>query len=139
MNIAFMLFIVSIMIIIFFGESIQETFIETFIPVDEPKQFLENCKVLTRDSSNVQSLLNLDGCKQDPLLDISMGNRDAINKKMYCKDLVSKEIVLGLDSSSWCNRVSQVDREQIVNAPTTIMLEGPQFMEEQNKLYFNEK
>ncbi len=132
----FILFMISIVIIFLFSGSIQESFIETFIPVTEPKQFIENCKIFVKNNNDVQNLLKVDGCNKDPISDISLATREAINKKISCKDLVSKEIVLNIDGSTWCDRVSQLDREQVKATTITELVEGPKFMEEQHKINF---
>ncbi len=114
MNIALIFFIIAIVIILLFSKNIHETFFETYIPVNNPKQFLEECKTITKESNNIQNFLKSDGCTQDNITNLKMSNRDLINKQLSCKDLVTKEIVIGLDKSSWCDRVNQIDETQII-------------------------
>jgi hypothetical protein len=105
MKFAFMMFIFSILIIFLFGNNIQETFVETFVPLVEPQQFIDNCKSISKESLNIKNLLKIDGCNTDPSLDLTLKNRDYINKKINCANLVSKDIALTFDNTSYCSGI----------------------------------
>ncbi len=139
MDKSFILLLVCLVVIFVLSGSVAETFVETFVSND-PKGFVNGCNALIKEKVNVDSLIAAGGCANlSGPEDQALQSRDSINKKMICKDLTSKKIMLASEQPSWCDRVGQSDKSGLVDPATYVpptVLDGPEYMETQYSKVF---
>lgn len=133
-----LLFLLLAMVVIFvlIGNSTEEFVgIENFVSFNDPQIYADSCKGLIRENAIVLNLIAGNKCDADPSTDLVLLNRDSINKKVRCKNLTDKKIILGMEQPSWCGRVGQLDKATIVvGAPGIVppaLAEGPEYMQTQ--------
>jgi len=142
-----LILLVSLAIIWYFtcynssSKTFEETFTTGLTSFNDPSMYLNSCKALVKDKVIVNKLARDDGCDKPVLQDLFLTNRYSINKKIACRDFTNKKIMLETEQPSWCDRVSQVDRDQItknsVLAPAPASNpQGPEYMQTQYSSIF---
>jgi hypothetical protein len=143
-----LMLLVAIAIIFYFNYSNSKTFEETFTTgltnFNDPSMYLNSCKALVKDKLTVNKLASDNGCDKPVLQDLFLTNRYSINKKIACKNFTDKKIMLEKEQPSWCDRVRQAERDQIVQAlvpapgPVAVVTnpEGPEYMQTQYSTIF---
>jgi hypothetical protein len=140
MDLSVLILIIAIIIIFFLtgsNSNNEKVFDEPFTAFNDPKMYSNSCKKLVKEKATVSKLLVDDGCDGLPTEDLKLSNREAINKKVSCKNLTSKKIMLDTEQPSWCDRVGQLEKSGIVSAgspdmvPITPNPEGPGYIENQ--------
>ena len=115
--------------------SFQEAFTTGVTEFNNPNFFVDSCKALIKEKSQVAKLAQDDGCNKPGVLDLVLPNRDSINKKIACKNLTDKKIMLDMEQPSWCDRAGGA----IAQAPAPVAVtnsEGPEYMQTQYTTVF---
>lgn len=148
MDNSMLMLLVAIAIIFYFNYSNSKSFEETFTTgltnFNDPSMYLNSCKALVKDKLIVNKLASDNGCDKPIIQDLVLPNRYNINKKITCRDFTEKKIMLETEQPSWCDRVGQVERDQItktlVPAPGPASVgsnpEGPEYMQTQYSTIF---
>lgn len=106
----------------------------------DPQMYLNSCKGLTKESSTVNGLLVSNGCDDPETKNLILRNRDQVNKKIGCKNLTDKKIMLDQEKPSWCGRVDQGERNKIYSSPASgpspVYYEGAGWIENQYQTNF---
>lgn len=126
MDMTIFMFLVALIIVYLLCNKVNEPFVQ----FNDPKMFINSCLATTLEKEKVSKLLNSNNCDIFNN-EIRLSNRDLVNKKIRCKNLLDKKIVLDLDQPNICNRVAQIDKAgMFVNQKTvTNILEGPEFLQ----------
>jgi hypothetical protein len=145
MDKSFIGLIVALVIILYFSglnSGSFESFTTGVTEFNDPLIYSKACKSMVKQKSQVSELERIYQCDQTNPRDLLLSSRDGVNKKMACKNLLDKQLMLGTEQPSWCSRVEQVERDSIVNvkpapgpaptpAATLASLEGPEYMQTQ--------
>lgn len=131
-----LLFLLIAMVVIFvlFGNA-TEAFVEGFGSFNDTQQYINSCKSLVKEKAIVDKLISDDKCDAGPIGDFVLPNRDSMNKKLGCKNLTDKKIMLQSEQPSWCGRLGQLDQaKMVVGAPGIVppaLSQGVDYMETQ--------
>jgi hypothetical protein len=101
------------------SKSFEETFTTGLTNFNDPLMYLNSCKDLVKYKSIVNKLASHNGCDNSIMQDLILPNRFNINKKINCRDFIEKKIMLETEQRSWCDRISQVERDQITMTPVS--------------------
>ena len=112
MDISFVFLLIAIVIIYMMPPN--EYFTEKFVVFNDQQVYVETCKKLIEEKTNVTNLLISEECDINTKQDVNMSNRDIINKKIKCKNIIDKIIMLNNEQPSWCGRVEQLDQSGII-------------------------